>query len=644
MSNKLDLKDIITSYTFYTRIGDKEKFFCKCGKHFDVDAPNDDNVIEDGLEGDIDLIEAINSAKLSMRNDIRCKHCNTNYKLPENQKRLRKIGAVFLNGYDIGDNEQKLTLNNIKVNSVLKKGKLSFEESFRYISYEKQTNKLFFKDYDSQVEEFDLDTVIKVVNSFFDLDTGITINILKLHEFVIELSKYVSDSDSFNIIKGLLDKTKGSSTTETNKAFTQVITILFSIIKYPNLSTIAMTKSPHFLFEMIKECKPPKAVVLEEANITSPINIFNFLAQNYVNAVNTDVYEEKSNSKEFTISSDLILNEIEDEENSLMTATKGERREKVINIKNINDDYQTKVKKTSQGSYEVFNLDSDGKISKFIYKKLKNFHDYKQLIKYMKHFEYQQLVELMTKYDYDLLVQMIDVIYYRADVDMEEVKRLIPLFIDFCEVQTKNIKIKTNTFKKDEPLEVDYKYVNEFNFEFYDDCKMMLKTLEFDPRKDFYKIKTNDVLRDFHDKVVKYYGAIKLEEEGGYKGYFNKFKFLESREDYNGPLRFEIIDTPKSVVSEGREMHHSVGSYSVRLLDGDYILLRVFDTTEDLPAEELVRFTLGLHFKNHNGLEFDQLKSYGNKLGSNRLKQLVLDWLIIKEVNVNERKPDIRIR
>jgi hypothetical protein len=444
--------------------------------------------------------------------------------------------------------------------------------------------------------------------------------------------------------------------TKDDDTFQKVLTILFSIIKYSNLSTIAMTKSPMFLYEMIKECNPPKAEELEEAGVTSPIKIFNFLASNYINKVNEEVSEEKVSSKEFTFKSDITLEDHEDHtkkrvgddyeesDKDTMTASKGEMRELKINVKSIEDYESGKVSKTSQGDYEVFQLEGDGQISKFIYKRLKNFHDYKQLVKYMNHFEYKQLVELMTKFDYDLLINMIDVIYYRSNINIDEVKRLIPLFTDHCKTQTKDFKVKTNTFTKGEKIITDYKHVGSFNFEFYDDCKMMIATLEFDPKKDLYKIKTNAVLKAFHDEVVKYYGAIKLEEEGGYKGYFNKFKFLEDRKNYDGPLRFEIIDTPKAVVSEGRDMHHSVGSYSVRLLDGDYILLRVYDDTEGLSDDELVRFTMGLTFKSNNGLEFDQLKSFANKLGSNRTKEMVLEWLKCKEVNVNERKPDIRIR
>jgi len=466
----------------------------------------------------------------------------------------------------------------------------------------------------------------------------------------------MSDSENIDTVKGLLEEARSNMNKSADETFKKVLTILFSIIKYSNLSTIAMTKSPVFLYEMIRECNPPKAEVLEKKGVTSPIKIFNFLARNYITKINEEVSDDKVTNTEFTFSSNLVLEDHEDHSKAsrvgddfeegvkdTMTATEGETREMKINFKSIAD-YESKVSKTAQGDFEVFQIEGDGQISKFIYKKLRAFHDYKQLIKYMKHFEYKQLVELMTKYDYDLIVNMIDTIYYRLGLDMDEVKRLIPLFIDHCKKQTKEMQVNTNTFDPKVEMVVEYSHISGFNFEFYDDCKMMIKTLEFDPRKDLYKIKTNVVLKAFHDEVVKYYGAIKIEEEGGYKGYFNKFKSLESNHNYDGPIRLEIIDTPKGVVAEGRDLHHSVSSYAVRLLDGDYLLLRVYDESEDAPEKDLDRFTMGLHFKINNGLEFDQLKGVSNKPASDRVKKLVIDWMKCKEISFNEKRPDIRIR
>ena len=655
MSNILDVSDILKSQTFYVTKGDKEKYFCKCGKHFTVDALVDNSGIEDVIKGDEDLEHAIKSAKISLRDDIICPNCKTNYKIPENHKKLIEVGRDFASGYFMEETDGLLTISLANVKSESPNEELQFKELVRKISFKKDTNKLFFKDFNSKEKEIDLDSIVDVVKRFFDIETNIVIGIFDLHQFMIKLSKSVSDSESMKTINSFMDSSRVNSSIKDNDSFIKSMTILLSVIKYSNLSTIAMTKSPLFLYELLKESNPPKSEELKKANVTSPIKIFNFLSSNYIKKVNSEISEDRVSVNEFVFSSDIQLEDHEDHSKKVagadyeevskdtMSVSKGETRELKINVKNIHE-YEAKVSKTSSGDIDVLHIDGDGQISKFIYKKLKKFHDYKQLLKYMKHLEYKQLVELMTKYDYDLIVNMIDVIYHRVDVDMEEIKRLIPLFEDHCKVKTKEVKVKTNTYNKGEDIKTEYKYIKEFDFGFYDDCRMMLTTLEFDPRKDFYKIKKNSILKAFHDEVVKYYSAIQLEEEGGYKGYFNKFKFLEDRENYNGPLVFEIIDTPKAVVAEGREMHHSVGSYSVRLLEGDYILLRVYDSSEDLPEGELKRFTMGLHFKSNTGLEFDQLKSFANKIGSNRLKELVLLWLKAKEINVNERRPDIRIR
>jgi len=664
MSNILDIKDSIGAYTFYATNTNKEQYFCKCGNHFEVDAPSDElsdveNLFNDGDDDD-GIMGALNSAKISLRDNIKCPHCNVDYKIPVNQKRLREIGKYFLSGYNVNEDNGRLTLNKVKVKPLLapeeSEEPLEFEEIVRHLSYEIETGKLFFKDYKSEEIEFDLDQTLSVVSKFFENDTPLVVNLFDLHNYIMKLSNYVSDSENIDTVKGLLEEARSNMNKSADDTFEKVLSILLSIIKYSNLSTIAMTKSPIFLYEMLRDCNPPKAEVLEKEGVTSPIKIFNFLAKTYINRINEEVKEEKIVEKEFTFSSNIVLEDHEDhskvskvgddfEEGTedTMSVSEGETRELKINLKSIQD-YESKVSKTAQGNFEVFQIGGDGQISKFIYKKLKAFHDYKQLVKYMKHFEYKNLVELMTKYDYDLIVNMIDVIYYRLDIDMDEVKRLIPLFIDHCQVQTKDMKIKTNTFDPNEELTLDYTYINSFNFEFYDDCKMMIKTLEFDPRKDLYKIKTNAVLKAFHDEVVKYYGAIKLEEEGGYKGYFNNFKFLEDKNNYDGLLRFEIIDTPKAVVAEGRELHHSVSSYAARLMDGDYVLLRVYDDTEDAPEKDLDRFTMGLHYNKNNGLEFDQLKGVANKPASDRVKKMAIEWMKSKEVNYNEKRPDIRIR
>jgi hypothetical protein len=234
-------------------------------------------------------------------------------------------------------------------------------------------------------------------------------------------------------------------------------------------------------------------------------------------------------------------------------------------------------------------------------------------------------------------------------MDLSEIKRLIPLFIDHCIEKTKELKQKMNAEERSNVLsdKPDYKQIASFDFGYYDDCLMMLKTLEFDPKKDFYKIKNNKNLKEFHDKVVKYYNAVRREEDAGYTSFFDKFRFLETigEGDYMGPLEVEILDTPTKVVQEGRDMHHSAGSYVDRVMDGKYILLKVIDHSEGLPQGELTRFTMGIFFNTNNGFEFEQVKSYQNKLGSNRFKKLLMEWLDAKEVHYDvNKRPDLKIR
>jgi hypothetical protein len=82
-------------------------------------------------------------------------------------------------------------------------------------------------------------------------------------------------------------------------------------------------------------------------------------------------------------------------------------------------------------------------------------------------------------------------------------------------------------------------------------------------------------------------------------------------------------------------------------MEGKYLLLKVTDSTpaSELPVGELTRFTMGILFNDKNGLEFEQVKSYSNKIGSNRFKDLLKAWLEAKDVIFDENKrPDIKNR
>jgi len=619
MDHIVDISLAKKTFTFYHNKDKKETYFCKCGGTFVVDS----------LEGsefsteDEELSKVFGIASVSLRESLKCPHCDTNYKILKNQDRLVSMDTYFMSGYKYENNNDICSLSFGRIKAVNDNGVLSFYELTKEIFLTKEDNKIFFKDEDDSLTEMDLNNIVSIVEMFFSEDAKITSNMHELHMFCLGISSIVPDSVG---VEDFFDETK-TSLLFNIEIFKKMFIVFFSTIKYGNLSTITLTKGMDFLHELLRECNPPTSDDMKKANVTSPIKIFNYLANNYIENINQEINQDKVNYQEMVFKLD--------------------DKEMNIKVKNTDGYKEGKVLKSSTGEYEVFHLDTDGKISKFIYNKIKNFNDYKQLIRYTKHLEYNELVDILSKYDYDLIINMIDLVYYRNGMTLNELKRLIPLFVDYCTIKTKEIKKRIDSDDEVEFGKIDYKFVKTFDFGFYDDCLMMLKTLDFDPKKDFYKIKTNKELKDFHDEVVKYYNAIKQEEDTGYQAFFDKFRFLETKgeNDYDGPLEVEILDTPTKVVQEGRDMHHSAASYVDRVMDGKYILLKVTDHSIGLPKEELTRFTMGIFYNQNNGFEFEQIKSYGNKLGSNRFKTLIIEWLEKKEVIFDENKRvDIKLK
>lgn len=696
----LETDKLQKTYTFYKTLGQFENYFCSCGHRFQTNVQNeDDKELQEyiseqeqitGGEEDM-IITALKSARISIREDIKCSECGTNYQLPENQRKLKEIDLVAASGYFMEKLEDRITLNLCFVTPRINK-KLDgyhFTEERKSISLTKD-GRLFYKGLKEEEREFDLDETFTLINEFFQNKIGVVVNIYDLHQFLIEVSKQVSDIDEIDSIQSLMREVNPSLKDYGTENFKKILVIFFSIIKYSNLSTIALTKDATFLYDLLKECKIPTSFELKEANVTSPLNIFNFLAKKYFQKVNEEIDDDRKQKSEFVFKSDIVLEDLEDhnsveyisgsgeikngvqEEGSeaqkeTMIAKKGEQKQMTINIKSVEDYESGKVMKTDTGSLEVFQLIGDGKISKYLYKKIKSFGDYKQLLKFLKLFEYHELMEILQKYDITLLTNMIDAIYFRDGIEMEEVKRLIPLFIDHCIQEEYKIKVSTNLWGKEdgkirskllkeldkEPtykemkkaglkLEPNFKHISTFDFVPYDDSIMMNITLDFDPRRNFYKIKNLEQLQIYHDKLVRYYNVIRASENVNYEAYFSRFKFLEDRANYDGPLEFSLLDTPTKVSHEGEEMHHSGGHYFPKILEGRYLMLKVKDHTEGLSQEELVRFTLGLNYSEKQGLSFDQFKSFANKLASNRLRELLKSWMSSKEIEFNSRKPDIR--
>jgi hypothetical protein len=88
-------------------------------------------------------------------------------------------------------------------------------------------------------------------------------------------------------------------------------------------------------------------------------------------------------------------------------------------------------------------------------------------------------------------------------------------------------------------------------------------------------------------------------------------------------------------------MKNCAGSYVTRISQGKYLILMLEDKRPDRKESD-TKFMLGLNLSSSTGLEFDQLKTVCNRLGSNRQKEMVMKYLEDKDISYRE-KSDLRV-
>jgi hypothetical protein len=670
----IDLNQIKLDYAFYYE-GENSSghYYCNCGKYFTHagDAKEEKNNTpsievtpnqtisdkdKDYLHGkDYDFMSEFSEVYKVIRmaeDGVVCPKCGTNYSRDENRNKMVSVGNFFISGFEFIETETHVFLFYGKVKPevshtdessnlpALSNQFIELKESYRYIKLDKLTKTLSFKDYDKLEREFDLEEVVQVVETFFTLDTTVVISLYKMHLFINRLANFVIDVSNINIVEELLSKMRNRHNDAGAEYIKRITSIFFGIIKYSNLSTIALTKGSNFLYDLMKECDIPNPEVLRRENVTSPIKIFNFLINNYNKKLNEEVNEDNKEAHEFTFkSSKMIKFEEESGEGEAEVIEGGEEKEASFKIKTHKDYKSGKVTKTSDGRFEVMDAIGDVAISKFIYNKINNFVEYKQLVKYLKFLNKGQLIEIIQKYDINLLTQAVDLLYFRDAIDLKELYRLFTLLHSYCEEKTWEFAPNLGSEQK-----INYQYLAGFEFTIYDDSIMMMEMLKFDRKRDFDKIKYYGDLIKYHNNLVKFFKVVSDNEKNKiFMDFVEKFKFLEDKTGYDGPLMFKLINTPGMLIREGVEMKHSASSYVSRVNSGQYVIGQIYDKSPDKPANELDRYTIGFDYNSLNGLEFNQIKGFANAEGSDRLKQLVMDWLTVKDISFRPIK-DLMIK
>ncbi len=634
------------SFLFGDEKNNTDVYFCNCGTITKTIKSENSFLTKGDIFGDDEKNEdeyndVFKAIKLS-ENDVICNGCGKNFASIESQKKLIVNNSFFTSGYNILEDTDNLFLyySKIKPNIKPRENKngeydLLFDESQKYLRYETKSNRVFFKDFCVDETEFHLDGVIKTVDAIFSEEVNEIQNIYYIHVYINKLAKHVIDVKNINVVDELLSEIRSNHGNAGLGVIKKIVSIFLAIIKYTNLSTIAMTKGCNFLYELMKECEIPDSKSLKELSLTSPISIFNFLIKNYIRIINEDVNADNRELHQFLFKSS-------------KAKTTDFEQEKVASYKELKINFiQNKkyregklIKNINKNKFHVLQISSDAEVSKFIYKKINNFSDYKQLLKYFKFYNKQQIIYLLQKYEIDLLVNIIDLIYFRDSVDMKEFERIISIIKDYAFQET----IKNRPTLNIESVTIDYYYIKKFDFIYYDDSVMMMEVLKFDPKRHFNKIKTYHQLVDYHDNLVKYFNVVSDKEKNEkFKSFVERFVFLESREDYDGPIEIKLIKTPSMLINEGIQMKHSASSYSKKVITESYVIAQLFDKSDDKPKDDLDRFTIGFTFDSLNGLEFHQIKGFANKPASDRLKKMLMEYLTIKDISFRQVR-DLRTK
>ncbi len=653
-----------TSYAFiHPDQGGLDYYLCTCGQQFSRETPKDQedeyvmdiNAQNHNQQAQDDVIALVKKAAFKTKSSITCPSCALHFHDSSLKNRLFYTDDKFLGYFSLDANKEgfKLTYNLFEAR--FSAGKIIIEEKSKHIKVEREGGKIFYKPIGQGEKAVDLDNLVACVKGFFYTNNPKVIdNLLSVHFSIDELCRLVIDAKNINIFQDLIGNIRNRPNYAGFEHIEKVFIIFLGIIKYSNLSTIALTKGAPFLYELMEICELPRASVLMENKLTAPVKIFNYLANSYLKKVAADVQESKKEDRQLgfewkgkavsIIGPDLDIN-TEDGELDFQVGLETTASYK-INL-NAATHKSSKVK-NSDGEYKVYDDIVNGDISKSIYNAITNFSDYKQLIKFMKLVDKNQLINLMNKFPLELLVSAIDHLYFRHFSSHAELERVLCIMNDFAQKATLHYHPEASIANQlglgiKYTDKADYSKLNTFSFIMYDDSKMMLDVLKFDTKRHFNKIKTWQELSDYHDNLVKFCRSITEEEKSGsIEAFAKKFSFLEDRDKYDGPLEIKILNSPSLIIKEGIEMKHSASSYSSIVAQGTYLICSIYDNDPDRPESELDRFTMGFWYNKLSGLEFHQVKGYSNELGSDRFKKLVMEYLTLVDVPFRPVK-DLRL-
>jgi len=639
-------KEIRKRFFFYQPnidIEGNDLYFCTCGNAIKVNPMESKYVFNvDDLSSFGQNFDLLNQGFKKV--EKKCDKCKKDFSLPENYKMIQPCGINFLERFHLEKTKTKITLHKYKISSTY----YDLEQAYTinvddvYIEVLKSSKRIRFYDNKGEVKNVQLENLVSVVSEFFEKDTNVEIieQFVFLHEFIGIVATLIMDSKNMNIIEELLNQMVGKSGLD---ILQKIITIFLGILIYPNLSTLSLTKDNVFLYDVLTKCPLPSAKFLKWNKATSPLKIFNTLV---------------------SIKNETLQSELDSDDRSKLGyayKAKDGRTFQIYFEKNELDSSADNIVKEGGKLFVRDNI-TDKTISPYIFNKIKSFDQYTKLIQWLKLISYNNLIQLVMKYDIDFLIAIFEQVEFREDINMPRLQQFITLIQNYIQ-SIRNIpgaiedsskllqeevvtgETTTNIFKELNAQDKDFlkrkklseksdlEIISSFDFSIYDDCMRMLIELNWSPNKVLYKTKTLEEIKLLHDNLMKHRSYVASENVNQkYIDFAQNFKYLES---YGGPLKIEVIETPKQLLDEAISLHNCAGSFIRRVANKEYVAFIVYDKSPKRTKEEYYKYMMVLEIGTI-GLDFVGIKTYCNQFGSDRFKQDVRDYLIEKDISFKE--------
>lgn len=536
LAELIEKKNVLKNNSFAYEENGMSKVICKCGTHFEKEIDLSERLTESEAEALSDMKELV---MFSAHEKLKCPSCGINFFDKDERTSLIPIGTYFMGGFKFnkGPEESSITFWRIK-SWVDHDGSVKFERQERSITV--WGGKISYDPFPWETKpaprhtvDLDLNNIVPMVTEFLDTEPVRTVHdIYELHLFLMWLTQVTQDANKMNIVEEIMAPMRNRINDMGLEYFKKALCVFFSIIKFPNLSTIALTKSIMFLSEVIMNCDLPPSSEMKEKNVTAPLDIFNSLTGSYLkrtqnelafdnNSVKTYTFVPSEHTPDITADGKIVPTDkneallkgvdLPHEEprlihvqtkvdqsiadvaviDSAFAATGTTVGASTLNIRVRDQEQMDKMKggRLAQsgrgergGRSGVTTAIESGTITKYVYDRLRTFSDYTRLVKFFKFYDKHELADLMKKYETDYLINFIDIAYWRERMDASEFYRLSLIIKDFIRIQTKGKKMFVDYDPEDPSSEVDdtdldYTLMERFDWSIYDDAISMLESM-----------------------------------------------------------------------------------------------------------------------------------------------------------------------